>query len=113
MIPVFFLTLREGLEAALLIGIILAYLERTGRVEFRRTVWGGALSASLACAVVGGAIFSFFGGYDPSIPAEDIAALEAALDAAGATYTSEVHRGAAHGFTMADTPSHHLSLIHI
>lgn len=44
---------------------------------------------------------------DPSIPAEDIAALEAALDAAGATYTSEVHRGAAHGFTMADTPSHH------
>ena len=70
MIPVFFLTLREGLEAALLIGIILAYLERTGRVEFRRTVWGGALSATVACALVGGAIFSFFGGYDPSIPEE-------------------------------------------
>lgn len=70
MVPVFFLTLREGLEAALLIGIILAYLERTGRTQYGKTVWMGAVSASIVCALVGGAIFSFFGGYDPSVPAE-------------------------------------------
>ena len=41
---------------------------------------------------------------DPSNGAEQIAQLEAALDEAGVTYESEVYAGAAHGYTMADTP---------
>ena len=41
---------------------------------------------------------------DPSNSAEQIAQLEAALDEAGVTYESEVYAGAAHGYTMADTP---------
>ena len=41
---------------------------------------------------------------DPSNSAEQIATLEAALDDAGVNYTSEVYAGAAHGYTMADTP---------
>jgi carboxymethylenebutenolidase len=41
---------------------------------------------------------------DPSNDAEQIAQLEAALDEAGVTYESEVYAGAAHGYTMADTP---------
>jgi high-affinity iron transporter len=70
MVPVFFLTLREGLEAALLVGIILAYLSRTGRRQYAAMVWGGVVAASVACALVGAGIFQFLGGFDPSVPAE-------------------------------------------
>ena len=44
---------------------------------------------------------------DQSMPAEQIKALEAELHAAGVRYTSEVYEGAQHGFTMADTATHH------
>ena len=37
---------------------------------------------------------------------EQIAELERALGAAGVRYRSEVYRGAAHGYTMADTPAY-------
>jgi len=40
---------------------------------------------------------------DQSMTAENIAALEQALDEAEVTYRSEVYAGAAHGYTMADT----------
>ena len=40
---------------------------------------------------------------DPSMSAENIAALEQALEEADVTYRSEVYGGAAHGYTMADT----------
>lgn len=41
---------------------------------------------------------------DQSMNAEHIATLEKALDDAGVAYTAEVYQGAAHGYTMADTP---------
>ena len=47
-----------------------------------------------------------FADEDPSMSAEQIAALERALDEAGARYRSEVYPGAQHGYTMADTPAH-------
>lgn len=40
---------------------------------------------------------------DHSMPPEQIERLEAALDAAGVRYRSEVYAGASHGFTMADS----------
>jgi carboxymethylenebutenolidase len=43
---------------------------------------------------------------DGSMPPEAIARLEAALDAAGVRYTSEVYAGAAHGYSMSDMPVH-------
>jgi carboxymethylenebutenolidase len=43
---------------------------------------------------------------DQSMPAEAIAVLEKALDAAGVRYTSELYAGATHGFTMADTAAY-------
>lgn len=43
---------------------------------------------------------------DPSMSAEAIAALEGALDEAGARYRSEVYPGASHGYTMADTAAY-------
>lgn len=44
---------------------------------------------------------------DQSMNADQIKSLEAALDEAGVTYTSEVYEGAPHGFTMSDTAMHH------
>jgi carboxymethylenebutenolidase len=43
---------------------------------------------------------------DRSMTPEQIAAVEQALDAAGVRYRSELYRGAAHGYTMADTPAY-------
>jgi carboxymethylenebutenolidase len=43
---------------------------------------------------------------DRSMTAEQIAALEQALDDAGARYRSELYEGAMHGYTMADTDAY-------
>jgi FTR1 family protein len=48
----FLIALREGVEAALVVGIILVYLARTGRSELARYVWSGvALATALSLAV--------------------------------------------------------------
>jgi carboxymethylenebutenolidase len=57
-------------------------------------------------AITGEAYFAHADN-DQSMSADQIKALEAELDAAGVSYTSEVYGGAPHGFTMADTASHH------
>jgi high-affinity iron transporter len=47
--------LREGVEAALVVGIVLVYLGRTGREHLSRFVWAGlgaAIAASLAGAIL-------------------------------------------------------------
>jgi carboxymethylenebutenolidase len=43
---------------------------------------------------------------DRSNSAEQIATLDAALEEAGVTHRSEVYAGAAHGYTMSDTPAY-------
>ena len=43
---------------------------------------------------------------DGSNSPEQIAALDAALDEAGVRHTTEVYEGAAHGYTMSDTPAY-------
>ena len=43
---------------------------------------------------------------DGSNSPEQIAALDAALDEAGVTHTTEVYEGAAHGYSMSDTPAY-------
>jgi high-affinity iron transporter len=42
----FLIALREGVEAALVVGIILVYLARTGRSHLARYVWSGVLAAT-------------------------------------------------------------------
>jgi high-affinity iron transporter len=44
--------LREGLEAALVVGILLAYLTKTGRAQLKRSVWTGVASAALLSVAV-------------------------------------------------------------
>jgi len=54
LLSAFLVALREGVEAALVVGIVLVYLVRTGRAQLSRYVWAGvalAAAASLAAAV--------------------------------------------------------------
>ncbi len=54
MLQAFIITLREGVEASLIVGIVFAYLGKIGRPELKRTVFwaiGSAVVASIAVAV--------------------------------------------------------------
>ncbi|MFT4041641.1 MAG: FTR1 family protein [Gordonia sp. (in: high G+C Gram-positive bacteria)] len=44
--------LREGLEAALIVGIIAAFLRRQGRIDALRWMWAGVVVALIICASV-------------------------------------------------------------
>jgi high-affinity iron transporter len=55
MLQAFIITLREGVEASLIVGIVFAYLTKIGRPELKRTVFwalGSAIAASVAGAIV-------------------------------------------------------------
>jgi FTR1 family protein len=55
MLQAFIITLREGVEASLIIGIIFAYLGKIGRHDLKKTViWGllSAVAASVVAAIV-------------------------------------------------------------
>src|SRR6202142_3505424 len=55
MLSALLVALREGVEAALVVGIVLVYLNRTGRRALKNYVWGGvllAVGASFAAAVL-------------------------------------------------------------
>ena len=55
MLRAFIITLREGVEAALIVGITLAYLTKIGRPELRKTVYAALVAAflgSIGVAVV-------------------------------------------------------------
>jgi FTR1 family protein len=55
LLQAFIITLREGVEAALIVGITLAYLNKIGRTDLRRSVFaalGAAFVASIGCAIL-------------------------------------------------------------
>ncbi|HET9154760.1 MAG TPA: iron uptake transporter permease EfeU [Solirubrobacterales bacterium] len=52
MIPTFVITLREGVEASLIIGIIAAFLVKEGRQDAMRQMWLGIGIAVVLCAGV-------------------------------------------------------------
>jgi len=48
MISALLVALREGVEAALVVGIVLVYLDRSGRSSLKRYAWAGVILATLA-----------------------------------------------------------------
>jgi len=79
--PSLLITLREGLEAALIVGIILAYLARTGNRDKSGAVWFGTAVSVLLSLLVGAGIFLTAGGIEGR--AEEIFEGSAMFAAAG------------------------------
>src|SRR5215475_6666497 len=53
MIPTLVITLREGVEASLIVGIIAAFLVKEGREDAMRQMWIGVGIAIVLCTAVG------------------------------------------------------------
>ena len=70
MLPSFLLSLREGVEAALIVGIVLGALRHFGRTDCARFVWSGVASA-LAMSVVAAWLLRWL-GWSLEGPAEPI-----------------------------------------
>lgn len=77
----FLVMLREGVEAALIVAILLAYLHRTQRHLERRWVWGGTLAAVAVSLVVGTILWVTIGGLEGT--AEEVVEGVIAFVAAG------------------------------
>lgn len=60
----FLVMLREGVEAALVVAILLAYLNRLGVKSHIRWVWIGTISAAFLSLIVGVVIYNTVGGLE-------------------------------------------------
>ena len=63
----FLITLREGLEASLILAILLTYLKKTYRLADARFVWAGTAAAIGICLVAGIAIFIALDGLNGKV----------------------------------------------
>lgn len=52
MIASLLISLREGLEASLIVGIVLSYLEKTNQTSYRKYAWAGVVAAVILSIVV-------------------------------------------------------------
>jgi high-affinity iron transporter len=69
-LPSFLLSLREGLEIALIIGIVLGALRKVHRSDLKRVVWSGVLSATVISAITAFILHSMGAAFEG--PAEQI-----------------------------------------
>jgi high-affinity iron transporter len=60
----FLITLREGIEAALIVSILLAYLRQLGRSDRASLVWWGTGAAITVSIAVGAVIFAIEGEFE-------------------------------------------------
>lgn len=81
MVAAALLAFREGLEAALILGIVLGVLRRTGQASQEKMVWLGAGVAALASLAAGLGLYTLGIGFEG--PAEQIFEGLAMLSAAG------------------------------
>lgn len=66
MIPTFVIFLREGIEASMIVAILLAYLDRTGQRRHFRDVFAGVAAALVLVAAGGVAAFELIHRYSGS-----------------------------------------------
>src|SRR3954470_10941554 len=69
-------------------------------------VTDGQDSPHLSAGDLSAEVYLGFADNDRSATPEQIATVDGALDEAGGRHRSEVYEGAAHGYTMADTPAY-------
>ena len=58
MFAAYLIMLREGIEAALIVGIVASYLRQSGRTRWLPVVWVGVGAAVAVCLAVGFALIS-------------------------------------------------------
>jgi high-affinity iron transporter len=61
MIASLIIAFREILEASLIVGIVLGYLNKTGQQKYKRLVWLAVLSA-VVCSIIGAILFNALAG---------------------------------------------------
>jgi high-affinity iron transporter len=66
MIGQFLITFREAFEAALIVSIILVYLGRTGKENFRRYIWTGTIVAIVLSIIIGAFVWVLYRGFSDS-----------------------------------------------
>src|SRR3712207_7259009 len=79
--------LREGVEAALIVSIILAYLARTGNRRHFPRIWAGTLAALAVSVLAGVALFVTVGEFEE--PYEQLFEATAMILAAAVVTRSE------------------------
>jgi len=92
LLPTFVIGLREGFEAALIVGIIAAFLGQRGESRALRYVWLGVLLAAAICVAVAVGLF-LIGQSLPFQQREIMEAVLALIAVAGVTYMIVWMRG--------------------
>ena len=64
MLAAFLIILREGLEIALIVSLIYAYLKKTNRGDYTIYLWYGVILALVLSVASGTALYLFYGGLD-------------------------------------------------
>src|SRR5260370_2317314 len=97
MLQAFIITLREGVEAALIVGITLAYLAKIGRDDLRKSVYaalGAAFAGSIAVAILLSRLNwnqDIFEGWVMLVPAVFVVTTLAFIIRTARTLTAPIH----------------------